>query len=199
MGDGIPLWYKYRGVFVAGGGFDPNGKNPQKGFVRLSAAVKNVLLDVDLTGDVVEANQPGNANHLNVTAALDMMSKAYSQAAYGAGVVVYYNFGPPGGPLRGDFATTGSPKYTLTVLSNFVKKYYRGSPLGVDTHKFWRHLTIAQSLNQRGFSGRGLSLLGLTGFANSASSQPPLRAGSFLFYENTLAAFEGLSACGRAS
>jgi hypothetical protein len=197
-GDGLPLWYKYRGVLVNGGGFDVTGRHPQPGFVRLSPSVKNVLVDVDVTKDVLNANKQGKPNYLDINAALDMVSKAYSQARFGAGVVLYYRFGPNSGTGLGNFTMTGTnPNALLTTLSNWLKNSrFRAKDLGVDIHQFWRHLTIANELTVKRFIpffGRPrLYPVSSSGFSNSATTNPKIRAGSFVFYKNVQASFTSL-------
>lgn len=66
----------------------------------------------------------------------------------------------------------------------------------MDIHQFWRHLTIANRLAVKQFEpffGRPrLYPVATSGFSNSASTKRPLRAGSFVFYQNALASFTGL-------
>ena len=205
-GDGLPLWYKYRGVLVDGGGFDPQGKNPQKGFVRLSAAVKNVLVEVNPVANVLQANKTGMPNKLDLWAALDMVSKAYSQAWYGAGVRLYYRFNPEGPltnfplyrPLGGN--PTQARDDFLKNLATVVQKV-RVPYLHAPIHRFWRSLTIAMNFIVPGLMNwqqTQLADLLMSGFSNSASSSDGrgggvnLRAGSFLFYQDAQRAFRGL-------
>ena len=176
-GDGLSLFYEYRGVLVDGGGSDPF-REDIRGHVRLSPAVKNVLLDVDMMKAAPD------------TGALDFVVKAFSQEQWGAGVTLYYAIQnnqlkdqvitAPGGRNDADKVNN-----LLSLLRRFITPL-RKSVLGVPVHQFWRHLTMASTFNGTGLPASAeKDIAELSGFSSFAGEKNfDRRAGSFVFFQD---------------
>ena len=206
LGDGIPLSYEYRGVVIDGGGFDPNGKSPLTGsipFVRLSPVYKNVLVSVDTQTTAGKKLKNAGADEKTI---LDMVSKAYSQAKYGAGIRLYYAFNPRGTwadkVFRGNGTTPEERRNNMQIDMRDWVQSRRGDFLGVSVFQYWRNLTIATTSNMTGFSDKlkkQFLELQSSGFSSSAGQEMKYRGGSFLFVQDANTMYEKVFKKARAT
>jgi hypothetical protein len=139
-GDGITALDEYRGFVLDGGGFDGAGQGAhQGGHLRLSAARKELLLEVDREQQLADAPAGG------VKPFLDGASRVWSQATRGAGVYVYYLLDNENLPAP-DF--TGDANAQRTKQGDYLQASREHANRVVDEglNKFFNHVVVISTV-----------------------------------------------------
>jgi hypothetical protein len=200
VGDGLPAFYEYRGVWVSGG-IAPDGTDPFDGIpgrhVRLSVARREVLVDTNFslgTARILTDVVPGVPAITTMRTIMNDLSRAYSQTFFGAGIRLYYVLNPAGQPGN---PPPERPRTFLAGFKKFVQFNYRGM-VGdnVPIHFGFRHLMFMEdprgALDIRTFAGWNQLLGKFSGFSNGAKSPFPDRSGSFVFVRDAVSGGESI-------
>lgn len=91
VGDKFTVFQEYRGYILDGGGHDGTGANPHsRGQKRLSAAYKELLIEIEVMPANNNANAPLMIAPATIAEVMNRVTSGFSDRDYGTGIRAYW-------------------------------------------------------------------------------------------------------------